>query len=490
VPQFYPVVLPAGNSVQGASLGFHAYSLRIDNLTNQWLLEETSLAWIPPYSLGTCLRLYGTSVALLLNRAPTGQAQLAPITGEEAVGVYSDLLRTEVASGAVRQFSLVQTVSDLTQGPAPATPPVGITRLWAASDGTLHYSLSSGANVQLVDSTNVAGYVSSQPLGGDLYGTVNAAHIGVLYGDYISLYDQNGTLRNALGATGTETRIWAVGTGAIAFINQANTTYLASLDQSGNLQIQGNETIVGNTLHVGPATGSPSGHIYFADCHLSNWNSNQSRFYGPLLIDNTLTVTAGGLTVNAGGAVVLGNINSRSGNYYAGPTDQSLIQIWNPGEFRISSSPGNLYAVGTVIGQGAGLQGAGAYVNTASSIEIKKNIVELDPVESLATILDGGIRPCYFEYIEPLPRLKYQASTESEPNPNAPDILWTDRKIGFLTEDVQNVIPEAAGTIEGTDQGYGLLTESMVPMLWSATRELERRIRKLEMSGGPQQQTA
>ena len=150
MPQFYPVVINSGKSLMGDSLGFHAYSLRLDNLTNQWLLEESSLAWIPPYSLGVCLRLYGTSVGLIVNQAPVGQPQLAPIAGEQTVGVYSDQLRTEVGGQAVRQFTLVQSVSDLTQGPAPATPPVGITRLWAASDGTLHYTLSSGATQTLI----------------------------------------------------------------------------------------------------------------------------------------------------------------------------------------------------------------------------------------------------------------------------------------------------------------------------------------------------
>lgn len=92
-----PFVVVAGRSVQGVSLGFHAYSLRIDNLSNQWLQEESSLAWFPPYSLGTIIRLYGTAVAMLYNVAPQGQVQLPPVQGEYAIAVYADEYRTETS---------------------------------------------------------------------------------------------------------------------------------------------------------------------------------------------------------------------------------------------------------------------------------------------------------------------------------------------------------------------------------------------------------
>lgn len=159
MPQYSPFVLKGGQSLMGASLGFHAYSLRIDNLTNQWLLEESSLAWIPPYSLGTCLRLYGTSVALVVNQAPVGQPQLAPITGEQSAMVFSDQYRTEVGGQAVRQFTLVQSVSDLTEGPQPALPPVGVCRIWADSAGVLHHIHSDGTDATVIDTNTVLGGV-------------------------------------------------------------------------------------------------------------------------------------------------------------------------------------------------------------------------------------------------------------------------------------------------------------------------------------------
>jgi hypothetical protein len=234
VAQYYPVVLPGGNSIAGASIGFHAYSLRIDNLTNQWLLEETSISWIPPYSLGVCLRLYGTSVAILLNRSPVGQPQLAPVTGEEAVAVYSDQYRTEVAGSPVRQFTLVQAVSDLTQGPMPAFPPVGVTRLWADSGGTLHRVLATGADATVIDSSNYASYVAGSPLGGDLYGTVNVGHVALRNGSALGSYNAGGTLRNFLQPTGDNYNAYFCLDAGLVFVNYTNTTRIASMDNNGN----------------------------------------------------------------------------------------------------------------------------------------------------------------------------------------------------------------------------------------------------------------
>jgi hypothetical protein len=157
-----PFILQAGRSVQGSSLGYHAYSLRVDNLSNQWLQEESTLTWIPPYSLGVVLRLWGTSVALLIAAAPVGQPQLQPIAGEYAVAVFSDEFRTENPGVPVRQFTLVQSVSDLTEGPQPALPPVSVDRLYADPQGNIHHIHSDGTDLILYD--------IKQPLSGALSG--------------------------------------------------------------------------------------------------------------------------------------------------------------------------------------------------------------------------------------------------------------------------------------------------------------------------------
>lgn len=159
MPHISPIAIPGGRSLLGISLGFHAYSLRVDNLSNQWLQEQSSLAWIPPYSLGLVMRLYGTSTALILNQAPVGQPSLVPIAGEYAFVVYSDEYRSETTGVPVREFSLVQSVTDLTLGPQPATPITGVLRLWADPTGVLHRLMSTGADFSEIDTGTVLGGV-------------------------------------------------------------------------------------------------------------------------------------------------------------------------------------------------------------------------------------------------------------------------------------------------------------------------------------------
>lgn len=246
--QYYPIIVQAGNNLAGDSLGFHAYSLRVDNCTNQWYLEETSLAYIPPYSLGVCLRLYGTGVAILLNSAPIGQPQLARIVGEQLVGVYSDQLRTEVAPSPIRQFTLVQSVSDLTQGAQPATPPVGITRMWAAPNGDLHYLLSSGTDALLLSTTNYAGYVGNSPLGGDLQGTVSNGNVVVQnLNHYIQGVDTHGVASRMLGHANTDSVYLFTGTnGMLYFYSDYPGNQMGSWSSSGNLLTVGGALAVGN----------------------------------------------------------------------------------------------------------------------------------------------------------------------------------------------------------------------------------------------------
>ena len=173
--------------MQGSSLGYHAYSLRVDNISNQWLQEESTLVWIPPYSLGVVVRLWGTSVALLIPAAPVGQAQQAPISGEYAVAVFSDEMRAENPGVPVRQFTLVQAVSDLTEGPQPAFPPVGVDRIWADSSGRIHHLHSDGTDLILVDPAQTGVVTSGMILDGtiqavDMAAGAAAGNVGALGG--------------------------------------------------------------------------------------------------------------------------------------------------------------------------------------------------------------------------------------------------------------------------------------------------------------------
>jgi hypothetical protein len=80
----------AGQSVDGLEVGFPAYGLLIDNLTNQWYYETSRRRYIPPYQSGVTVPLTGTSVARILCQAPGALAQAAPVTSEYAIASYVD----------------------------------------------------------------------------------------------------------------------------------------------------------------------------------------------------------------------------------------------------------------------------------------------------------------------------------------------------------------------------------------------------------------
>lgn len=454
---YHPVVYPAGQSVAGESLGFHAYSLRIDNCTNQWYLEESTVSFIPPYSLGMCLRLYGTAVAILLAQAPVGQPQLAPIVGEQVVGVFSDQLRTEVAASPIRQFTLVQSVSDLTQGPMPATPPVGVTRMWAAADGTIHYLLPNATDATLLSSTNYAAYVGGSPLGGDLTGTVSNGHVNVQTGSQI-------TMQGSTPVVWSDVQFgrWNPG--------QMRITGSGGLTVQGPVSIEADQVLQFAVNGYGWKGLSGSAAVYTAGSIIAAGGN----LYLASPASNSLRVWWDGTYINHAPHVASsGHVYSQGGNYYAGGSNQTLFQMWNPGELRLSSSPGNFFAVGIVQCYGGGMTGAGPYTNSASSRRLKHNISELDPDACLSQVL--GLRPVSFEYNAPM---RFPAISTPEPDPDAPVPDWTPERLGFIAEEVAEIVPQAVGMLDGI--GEGLSVEQLVPVLWGAVRALESRLAAVE----------
>lgn len=94
---FETLNIPAGQSLLGAGLGFMAYSVRVDNFSNQWLRESTTASWIPPYTVGRVIRLNGTQVGQISNTAPTAAVgQLPAIAGEQSTALFYDLDQPDV----------------------------------------------------------------------------------------------------------------------------------------------------------------------------------------------------------------------------------------------------------------------------------------------------------------------------------------------------------------------------------------------------------
>jgi len=414
------------------------------------------------------------------------------------------------------------TTVDISQGSQPANPPVSTTRLWVDGNGDLHLLSPSGSDNLVYDQSNIG----TVGLAGDLYGTISASHVGILQNSALYFYDSGGTRQTGI-YLGGDNNLYVINAGSqpIRFHNKNNNSDWFVLDTSPAIQVYSNMIFQSGSLNI---LGS---HLYLGGAHLSEWNAGQVRSWGDFGCNNLeifsnykIIFDVNGysfygvsgypyLRTDASGFVVQGsvffadagissatyrlywdgtylhstmpllssqNVYSQGGEFFCGASNQSQIGIWNPGEFKIKSSPGNLYVTGLVQALGNPVYGNGAYVNTASSIEIKTNVLELDSAESLAIILDPRMRPVEFQYVNPSAKPKHNKADDAEPNPNAPDIIWPDEKLGFIAEEVSQVVPQAAGKIEGTDFGIHLSVEMLVPVLWSAVRELDARIKRLE----------
>jgi hypothetical protein len=200
-------------------------------------------------------------------------------------------------------------VSDLTWSAQPALPPPGVSRLYADVNGQLHYILPSGTDRTIIDTGNLAANVATQPLGGDLYGTINNAHIGLRYGDNIGLYDSGGTQRIFVTMSGSDTWIQDVGAGQIRFINQAGTVELGHFDNTGNLNVA--QQVTANTFNA-------QGNVYYfanSSTHYLYYDGSTYRFgsganndvYIPtiLTVGGPATIT-GSLTVNSNANIAAG----------------------------------------------------------------------------------------------------------------------------------------------------------------------------------------
>lgn len=95
-------VVQSGDSLDGVEIGFAAYSVRIENFSNQWLIEGSTQAWIPPYTVARVIQLGGTQVGRLDNRSPSSVFGQPPIVAGEFTEVtYHSDSQPDVAGLAI-----------------------------------------------------------------------------------------------------------------------------------------------------------------------------------------------------------------------------------------------------------------------------------------------------------------------------------------------------------------------------------------------------
>ena len=535
-----PFILAAGRGVQGSSLGYHAYSLRVDNISNQWLQEESTLVWIPPYSLGVVVRLWGTSVALLIPSSPVGQAQQAPIAGEYAVAVYSDELRAENPGVPVRQFTLVQAVSDLNMGPQPALPPVGVDRLYADAAGNIHHIHSDGTDLTLFDRTNIQPTINASPLGGDLYGTIAAAHISVQAGQNIQM--ANGTYLLWSDASITRwnpAQLRLIGTAGVNIQGPVVIEGTSGLT-AGGIIAAGPGGAIGSNGDVVAARSPGVGYI---------WLGTNGQHYLGFDGSNYQMITSGlvlGGALNCGAIVSSGTIQS-GGNISAGGGGgfftSSIIYLNNPSNTMYLQQAGtNVMRIAVQSSSGGGywqfFDGAGGfYLNMAydtggqihytgyntlnatawriegqsCGIQVGRSNLELQAVTHFLT---GGA--CYItldcsavsyatrssrKIKEGIVRLGDDAAMARVLDQRAHPVnfrwAWAEwrkreaigaapnspvprnQQVGFVAEDMQYVVPEVVSYDSDTGEATGINYGALTAILWAAVRQLDRRVKAL-----------
>ena len=233
----------------------------------------------------------------------------AGLSGQVIVYASPDVLQIPQFWSIGRAIQSQVTSLDLIQGVQPPNPPANTSRLWVDANGHLHIAQSTGTDFTVIDSTNYATIIS---LGADMYGPVNAGHIGLQNASWISAYDTVGTRRNLLTLFSDNT-VLELCAGGVSFrwANQANNVELMTLTNAGNLTIDSGNLLVGaglvyltdinhaiqnsggNLIYL---SGAGNQHFFWATGSPQAWASVNT---GPLSVNGALQTTGLG-TIGAG----------------------------------------------------------------------------------------------------------------------------------------------------------------------------------------------
>jgi hypothetical protein len=476
----------------------------------------------------------------------------AATTGEIIVYASPEVVNIPYFWSIGRALQVAGSTMDITSGSQPQNPPASTVRLWVDGNNALHILDSTGIDRTVYDTTNIG----TATLGGDLYGTISAGHIGVRQGDYIGFYDTTPTLRKILQIDGANNTIHSPASASpMYWQNFGNTANNMSLDNVGNLNVTANlhaaGAITGQYLHTsdggngivysdagslylrgsngsvaidgaggivgmtGPistpsnittvglnVTGAnvASGWIYMASYPCFGWNGSTVVVYNGLNVQNGyITASAGGTTswwytptiylntttaapyIQAAGAAIrydaagVHSFESTAGGYQSvncgtltctaltGPTSSAGVQqAWILG----TASPG----------------GACIWMPTSTIPSLganKLNLLSLSDADCLARIVDPRVHaqtwdtpepPALQENNDPPPLIPYPPS-------DAPVLTSHPQSIGFIVEEMKDVVPEVVGLADG--EPFGIMYPNLTALLWGAVRQLNTRLTTL-----------
>lgn len=373
--------------------------------------------------------------------------------------------------------------------------------LWitaAAPTGQLIIQGSSGTGWRGISAGAIqsnAGGINANSVGGTTATGVAWSFAIAPNGSSLAGSNASGVLYALIGTTGDGyNSIWCMQSGLL-FVNSANTVRIGNIDNNGNLSMIGNvagvNMVASSGLLLGPS-GATANIVYKAAAQM--------------LVQNDLFI-GGGLATGAqlaAGWPIAGDLNVRRGSQnvayiflantgiylgYDGTNFQLYgagLQTWggitvntshtpNGGGFLLETSNGNTtnifaenghtyfwasYAGAIYYFQASnntawGTLNAAAYT-VVSQRKSKRDLVVLDQSAALEQVLDTRATPIAFSYLQ------------------------TDtRHLGFVAEDMVQVVPEVVALDDDGDP-CSINLGALVPVLWSAVRELSDRLERLE----------
>jgi hypothetical protein len=462
----------------------------------------------------------------------------AGLSGQVIVYASPDTLQIPRFWSIGRAIQSQVTSLDLIQGTQPPNPPANTTRLWSDANGHLHLAQSNGTDYTVLDSNNYAAYVqpliNSTALGGDLYGTINNAHINVLNADAIYTTDAGG-VSHIYVSFGGEVLYWDTKNGGFRWVNQSNTLQLAALSTVGNFWVAGDFTAIGAASIGGALTAASvtsSGGIRGSDIYASRGDTTGVVYFGnnPGTIYLYYNGSSFSLTSNldvSGALTTNGNISIPAASViYIGAAGMSSAIARGYAAYQTVTGQGDLilgggnsilylhpnltvgiqqnspyfdifgYTYVRATGGGFVSQTGYYFFNTALTVGIQWDGTYLRHTHSIAFNTTGNqvVWPngSYISgnagYVQGSnPSLKHYLDTESDEsllalvtNPKMPvtTYLWeneTKRNIGFLATDVAEVLPDYVIRDEsGEASGYN--PQELMAIVWGAVRALNGRV--------------
>jgi hypothetical protein len=442
-----------------------------------------------------------------------------------------------------RAVEAAGTTVDISQGSQPANPPASTVRLWVDGSGHLHYLQSNGTDYIAIDNNTLLGsdlagsYLPNPVIAANAVtatkianGAVTPAKFStfdwrpntVYMGDaYVDRGNSTGVLYFCDGShyiyrSGPSTFSVSGASGGFSFDGQVNAPSLNASDNiiyfasnsgiwirwnGGGIQFSHYVMSNGNLYARG-------GVVYMGGGDNANWQWNGSALQCNVGI--TMPYASWLLNGDTNRGIYMDNAEMRFVSY------PGKFRYWRSnwggyGDWDLDASGDMTYSTPYGIGGmlyvrryvlrtfNAGLDGgrsgneASTYTHTynagshyvvldssatsyitRSSKRYKSNVNDFSEEECLARILNPTVKMYSYEHIiEPQHREAHDNRPPDSANPNP-------SRIGFIAEEMINVVPEACATNTSTGEAEGIAYSELVTLVWGAVRQLNARIDKLE----------